>query len=97
MIGMSYIVIRHGPGGKRPLRCLIPAGLIGVLACTSHAVLPRESDTRTEAPEAVEFVAAAPIAGPAKPLPVESRRWVEETLADLTLRQKVGQLFNVWI
>jgi beta-N-acetylhexosaminidase len=39
----------------------------------------------------------APLAGPTAPLDAGARRWVEATLASLTLREKIGQLTNVWI
>jgi len=35
--------------------------------------------------------------GIARPTEGDARRWVEETLESLTLRQKVGQLVNTWI
>ncbi len=46
---------------------------------------------------------AAPVAGgatpldPRTPLPAAHRRWVDQALASLTLREKVGQMVMVWV
>jgi len=55
----------------------------GILACAARS-------PRIEAPGALP-------AGPTAPLDAGARRWVDATLASLTLREKVGQLTNVWI
>ena len=40
---------------------------------------------------------AAPNLDPRTPLTAPQREWVEHTLASLTLREKVGQMVNVWV
>ncbi|MGH7559190.1 MAG: glycoside hydrolase family 3 N-terminal domain-containing protein [Gemmatimonadota bacterium] len=62
--------------------------LIALSACAARQVLLPD--------ESVPLPAAA-LAGPAAPLAPRARDWVEATLDRLTLPQKVGQLFNVWI
>ncbi len=62
--------------------------LIALSACAARQVLLPD--------ESVPLPAAA-LAGPAAPLAPGARDWVEATLDSLTVPQKVGQLFNVWI
>ena len=65
-------------------------------ACT-----PRTGSTTTPAPAraAVRPPAwsAAPLPAPGTPLTADQRRWVDETLASLTPRQRVAQLVTVWV
>jgi beta-N-acetylhexosaminidase len=79
--------------------------LTGDLRCTAARVIDtRVSDHRPllvelAAPAAIMSTAAAPAGGnidPRTPLTLEQRAWVERTLASLTLRERAGQMVNVW-
>jgi beta-N-acetylhexosaminidase len=61
---------------------------LAVVACASPAASP--------APAPVTARAARPL-DPAAPLTAAQRRWVDATLARLTLRERVGQMVHVWV
>ncbi len=70
---------------------LIAAGLATALAsCTGAA------NTTLSAPGTATSPAPA-LTAPNAPLEAEARRWIDETLATLTLRQAVAQLVIPWI
>jgi len=54
---------------------------------------------RAEVPEPARPLAAAAVANldPRTPLTSAQREWVEFTLASLSLRERVGQMINVWV
>ncbi|MCY3600404.1 MAG: serine hydrolase [Gemmatimonadetes bacterium] len=60
--------------------------------------VPAGSDPAGSAPAAAGAVAASPGVPPVEPtLSAEARAWVEETLAGLSLRERVAQLVMVWM
>ncbi|MBC8087541.1 MAG: endonuclease/exonuclease/phosphatase family protein [Phycisphaerae bacterium] len=80
--------------------------LTGAIRCTAaHVVETRVSDhrplllevaLRTE-PTAATVANAANNLDPRSPLTKKQREWVERTLASLTLRERAGQMVNVWV
>ena len=78
-----------------PAWCLL--AVIGTAACARPAPIP---PVGTATPPAQPAVAAVPASGnldPSTPLTPEQRRWVDSTLASLTLRERVGQMTHVWV
>ena len=78
-----------------PAWCLLAT--ISVAGCSRATVIP---PVGTAQPPAEPVVPAVPASGnldPSTPLTPEQRRWVDSTLATLTLRQRVGQMTHVWV
>src|SRR5438034_5204668 len=67
-------------------RCVL-ALLIGLLACRAGAPVS----------ERVATVSPASSVSPLQPLTRAQRRWVDRTLASLSLRDRVGQMVMVWV
>ena len=67
--------------------------LVGLLSCGGPPA------TETPAPEVIAPPPApVPEQPPARPpAPEPARSWAESTLAEMTLRQKVGQLIMTWV
>ena len=75
--------------------CLL--ALTTAAACSRAAYVP---PVGTAKPPAEPMVTSLPASGnlnPTTPLTPEQRRWVDSTLATLTLRQRVGQMTHVWV
>ncbi len=68
------------------------AGAAAAIVLVACATRPSPS-----ASPAGDAAAIAPVPGPEAPLDPAAREWVTLTQADLSLGEKVGQLFNVWI
>ena len=72
------------------LRFALPASLALLVSCASAgSVVPREQDTAS-APAALAL-------SPSTPLPETHRRWIDRTLASMTLRERVAQMVMVWV
>jgi len=70
---------------------------LSVAACRPPVRVP---SVGTAKPPAESMVASLPPSGnldPATPLTPAQRRWVDSTLATLTLRERVGQMTHVWV
>lgn len=89
----------HAPSS----RWLIPlVAVLGVVACARGAGVPPVA--RTPVPAATDSLAASAIPdraaahlAPGAPLTREEARWVDETLARLTLRDRVAQMVTMWV
>lgn len=72
--------------------------LNGATRCTSASVLDTQlSDHR---PLLVDVALPTPVVAnldPRTPLTAAQRQWVDSTLASLSLRERVGQMVNVWV
>lgn len=77
----------------------------GIQCKTANVIESRASDhrpvffevaLRTEAEARAAAALAKTNLDPRLPLSVKQRTWVERTLASMTLREKVGQMVNVW-
>lgn len=66
-----------------------------VVSCggSSPAATPSESPT----PITSRLPAGAGALAPGKPLSRSQQRWVDSTLASLTLRQRIGQMVSIWV
>jgi len=79
-------------------RSFLRLALLAAVACTpsTHGVqAPTPLPPPTTFPPATALGAGA--LSPDAPLASEQRRWVDSTLASLSLRQRVGQMVNVWV
>ena len=79
-------------------RSVLRLALFAALAC-SPAIPAVQSPPPLSFPSA-SALPSAPGAGalaPDTPLTAEQQRWVDSTLASLSLRQRVGQMVNVWV
>ena len=74
----------------------IAVATLALAACTLSGPLPAGPSTPSAVPSATRSAAATPPLSAAE-LDDDARRWVEETLATLTLREAVAQLVIPWI
>lgn len=81
----ATLVARRGAGKRRPWPRVATLAAIG-LACATRPL-----------PEPAAQPLGSPYFTQAAPLGPEARRWVDETLASLDLREKVAQLVMVWV
>lgn len=68
---------------------LLLAATVGCAAAASSAS-PRTNGTVLAAPGPISL-------NPAVPLPAQHRRWIDSTLAALSLRERVAQMVMVWV
>ncbi|MEQ1689972.1 MAG: glycoside hydrolase family 3 protein [Gemmatimonas sp.] len=71
-------------------RRAFPAALILLISCASGAVTVREARPISPIPGRLSLT-------PGTPLPDAHRRWIDSTLATLTLRERVAQMIMVWV
>ncbi|HEX2717543.1 MAG TPA: glycoside hydrolase family 3 N-terminal domain-containing protein [Gemmatimonadaceae bacterium] len=76
------------------LRRAAPLSLAAALAIVACG--PRSAAAPAPAPQTAVLPHPAPI-DPSAPLTADQLRWVDRTLASLTLRERVGQMVNVWV
>ena len=73
--------------------------LVAIVAagCSRATQIPTVGSAQPPAEAAVGAVPSSGNLDPSTPLTPEQRRWVDSTLATLTLRQRVGQMTHVWV
>ncbi|HEY0970559.1 MAG TPA: glycoside hydrolase family 3 N-terminal domain-containing protein [Gemmatimonadales bacterium] len=99
----------NGTATARRILLTALAGAVALGACAPSGAEPSvearpapaapatgTSATRAASAPAATVVAAGPI-DPRRPLDAAQRRWVDSTLATLTLRQRVAQLVMPWV
>jgi beta-N-acetylhexosaminidase len=86
------LAMTRAPGPVRRITRNCAALLLGVIACAPLPAPPVNSPSQAQGSAA----AGAPPLPTASAAPTAAR-WVDETLARLTLRQKVGQLAAPWL
>ncbi|MBA3672497.1 MAG: hypothetical protein H0W68_10820, partial [Gemmatimonadaceae bacterium] len=79
--------------------CLLGSALVCLASCAAPQLPPPSAATSPIPSSPPRSATGTPSAGsldPRVPLSAAQRDWVERTLAGLTLRERVGQMINVW-
>ena len=78
-------------------RSFLRLALFAALACTPATPAVQAPPLSFPAASALPSAAGSGALSPDTPLNAQQQRWVDSTLASLSLRQRVGQMVNVWV
>ncbi|NUQ20230.1 MAG: hypothetical protein HOQ09_04645, partial [Gemmatimonadaceae bacterium] len=80
---------RRNTASRFPLHLASASAIAALLAACAGAPSPATSTTPAGS--------AARVTPPEAPLTAAQERWVDSTLASLPLRERIGQMVNVWV